>query len=313
MERRAAIGALVLGIAVMVVKFVAFEITGSSAVFSDAMESIVNVLAALMALYALWLAHLPADADHPYGHGKVEFLSAAVEGGMILVAAGAIAFDAAGHLFARPELVRLDWGIGLIAATSVLNLAGGLMLVKVGKRSRSMALEADGKHLLSDAATSLAVVAAMVAVQVTGWVLIDPLVALAAAGVLVYMGLKLVRRAAVGLMDTQDAGDGVLLSGILDAHAASAGGGLLPRICSYHKLRHRHVGRHHWVDFHVQVPAEWSVAEAHKVASLLEIELEQALGDPSDAMAHVEPCVGCAACGRGGSLRSGLAAAKVDG
>ena len=290
LERRAAVGSLVLGVLLMGAKFVAFELTGSAAVFSDAMESIVNVLAAGLALYAIWLAHRPADESHPYGHGKVEFISAAVEGGMILLAAGAIVFDAAGHLVWPQEIGRLDTGIYIIAATSVANLFGGWVLISIGRRTGSMTLDADGKHLLSDAGTSLAVVVSMWLVKLTGHAWIDPLVALGAAVVLMRVGIKMVRRATVGLMDEQDQTDHALLVAILDRHVGEG------RICSYHKLRHRHVGRHHWVDFHVQVERGMSVADAHALASTIELELEQSLGTPSDAMAHVEPCGGCERC-----------------
>jgi cation diffusion facilitator family transporter len=173
----------------------------------------------------------------------------------------------------------------------------GFYLVRVGRRQQSMTLEADGWHLMSDSITSGVALVSLVVVKLTGWGYADPLGAIGIAIYISIMGFNLVRRAAAGLMDEQDRADQRLLQQILDAHVQ---GTQPPQICSYHKLRHRHSGRYHWVDFHVVVPARWDVQRGHQVASAIEYEIEQALGT-GNATAHVEPCAGetCECCGKG--------------
>jgi cation diffusion facilitator family transporter len=289
-EARAAIVSLAIGLLLLGLKFTAWFITGSTAIFSDAMESIVNVAAAAMALYALTLAHAPADADHPYGHGKIEFVSAGFEGGMILVAAIAIVVQAVRQLFGQSALRAqgMDLGIALMVVALVGNGLAGWYLLHTGRRRQSITLEADGKHLLSDVVTSIAVLAALLLIRVTGHAWIDPVAALLAALYIAGTGLKLLRQSAAGLMDEQDRADQILLRNILVSHLCPDG--VEPQICGYHKLRHRHSGRYHWVDFHITVPANWNIAQAHQVASAIEYEIEQALKE-GNATAHVEPCV----------------------
>jgi cation diffusion facilitator family transporter len=296
-EAIAAIASIVISALLMGLKFFAYYLTGSAAVFSDALESIVNVLAASFAAYSLFLAHQPADRQHPYGHGKIEFVSAGFEGGMILLAALVIVAQALLEI-ARPggpRLLNLNVGLLLTVISGAVNAAMGLYLVRAGRKRGSMTLEADGRHLLTDAITSAAVLVGLILVKLTGWSYADPLAALVVALFIVRSGYSLLRRSAAGLMDEQDVLDDNLLRGILDSHCGDSG--KPPRICSYHKLRHRHSGRYHWVDFHIMVPAEWDVRHGHEVASALEYEIEQALGE-ANATAHVEPCAGekCASC-----------------
>jgi cation diffusion facilitator family transporter len=295
-ELGAAILALGVGVVLLAIKFVAYALTGSAAIFSDAMEGIVNVLASGFALYSIALAHQPADAAHPYGHGKIEFLSAGFEGGMIVLAAVVIALNAVDQLLFHTLAVRaIGPGATLMAVAMAVNGAVGLYLVRTGRRLGSLALVADGKHLFSDAVTSAAVLVALALVRFTRWAWADPVVAI---GIAVYIGgtgLHLLRHAYAGLMDEQDWDDDRQIRAILDAHAGPAG--REPRICSYHKLRHRHSGRYHWVDFHIVVPAGLNVSAGHRVASAIEHEIEQQLGE-GNATAHVEPCTDaeCASC-----------------
>src|SRR5688500_5579230 len=177
-ERRAAALALSVGVVLLVAKFTAYALTGSAAIFTDAAESIVNVLASGFAAWAVWYAHQPADEKHPYGHGKVEFLSALVEGGMILVAALFAAARAIEALWRGPELERLGWGLAIVAAAGAANGAVGLYLVSIGRRCGSLTLEADGRHLLTDAVTSAALMAALGLVILSGWTWFDPLAAI---------------------------------------------------------------------------------------------------------------------------------------
>lgn len=307
-EARAAGVALGVGIALTGVKFLAYFLTGSAAVFADALESIVNLIAAGFALYSLAVAHRPADASHPYGHGKVEFLSAGIEGGMILVAGVMGAVKAVDVLRAgASSFVAANLELGLILMTSALAVNGGLgaYLVRTGRRQKSVALEADGHHLLSDAWTSLVTLAALGVVRLTGWVWADPAAAILVSVYVGWVGVKLLRRAEAGLTDRQDEADHRLLESILDAHLPGGGpgaaGGRAPTVCGYHKLRHRHAGRYHWVDFHLVVPADWDVRRGHEAATAIEREMQQALGEGT-ATAHVEPC-DSGRCGRCGESR----------
>lgn len=299
-ERQAAILSLVVGIVLLATKFAAYVLTGSAVIFSDALESIVNVLASAFALYAIILAHAPADPEHPYGHGKIEFMAAGFEGGMILLAAMMIAVRAIEKMLHGGPIEALGTGLLLIALAMLVNGAVGIYLIRSGRRSGSITLEADGKHLLSDAVTSVMVLVALGFYRLSGWEWIDPVAALVVAGYLVFLAAGLLRRSAAGLMDEQDAADNVMLRRILDSHLGPSG--TPPHICSYHKLRHRHSGRYHWVDFHIMVPRHWDIDQGHRVASSIEYEIELAIGE-GNATAHVEPCVtsDCVHCAAAGA------------
>lgn len=297
-EFRAAMVSVAVGLVLLVIKFTAYWLTGSSAIFSDAVESIVNVAASLVAFWALALAHQPADKKHPYGHGKVEFMSAGLEGGMILLASVFIFVRTIDVLlFHEIETTTIDLGLMLIILAMVINGVVGGMLIRVGKRQKSLALQADGHHLLADAITSIAVVMALGIVKWTGFLLADPIVAILISIYIAWMGLRLLKHSFGGLMDEQDQDDDRELTSILDSHVAGAD----PPICGYHKLRHRHSGRYHWVDFHISVPAELDVAEGHRIASAIEYEMEQHLGQ-GNATAHIEPCLSsvCPRCAKTG-------------
>ena len=206
---------------------------------------------------------------------------------MIVLAAIAIAIKAIETLFQPQPVQQLVVGIILIAAAMVINGAVGFTLIRVGRRQGSMTLEADGHHLLSDAITSATALAALAVVKIFRWPLADPIAALLIAAYIGWMGVSLLRRSSAGLMDRQDAEDERLLRGILDSHIGPSG--KPPRICSYHKLRHRHSGRYHWVDFHIMVPPKLDVEQGHAIASAIEYEIERAIGE-GNATAHVEPC-----------------------
>ncbi len=285
-----------MGVVLLALKFAAYLLTGSAAIFSDALESIVNVLASAFTLYAVRLAHQPADEEHPYGHGKVEFMSAGFEGGLILIAALVIAFKSLDVLLFSPMKVeQIGIGLGLVTVAMTANGAVGVYLIRLGRSNGSMALEASGKHLLTDAITSVTVLVALVVIKFTGWTYADPIVALVMAAYIARMGVSLLRRAAAGILDEQDPTDARKLERIMTSHVGPAG--REPRICSFHKLRHRHAGRYHWVDFHAVVPARLNVEQGHTIASAIEYEIEQKLGH-ANATGHIEPCVDadCANC-----------------
>jgi len=286
-ERRAAVLSLSVGVVLLAIKFAAYFLTGSAAIFSDALESIVNVLASGFALYSIILAHAPADESHPYGHGKIEFLAAGFEGGMIILAAIVIAAQAIYDLYHKQQPEQVTYGIVLIGVAMIVNGAAGFYLIASGKRHGSYTLEADGKHLLADAVTSAAVLVALAVVHLFHAPLADPIAAICIAIYITTMSVGLLRRSAAGLMDEQDLADDAVIRQILDSHVGTAAKD--PHICSYHKLRHRHSGRYHWVDFHILVPAGLNIDQGHRIASNIEYEIEQALGE-GNATAHVEPC-----------------------
>jgi cation diffusion facilitator family transporter len=296
-EKRAARLSLTLSVFLLVVKFTAYFLTHSNAIFSDAVENIVNVLGSGFAVYSIGVAHRPADKEHPYGHGKIEFFSAGLEGGMMLLAAVFIAGKVGAALFAgqAPIGEHLGIALALVALAFVLNGVVGALVWQRGRRSGSLTLIADGKHLFSDAVSSAVVLAALGLVHLTGFKWIDTAAAALVAAYIAQQALGLMRESAAGLMDEQDAANQQLLRKILDSHQGP--GGIEPRICSYHKVRHRRSGRWIWVDFHIMVPAWWDVQRGHEVASKIEYEIEQALGE-SNATAHVEPCKeeNCANC-----------------
>ena len=294
-EAVAALASVLVGIALLAIKFVAYYVTGSAAIFSDAMESIVNVLASGFAVYALAYAHRPPDRKHPYGHGKIEFMSAGFEGGMIFVAALVIFYHAIEAILKPPPEGKLSIGLLLMAVAMLVNGGMGVYLVRAGKKHNSLTLEADGKHLFTDAITSAAAIAAVVLARLTHWPIVDPIFAMLIAVYITYTAVGLMRTGAAGLMDEQDPQDQALLKSILDSHLAPDG--KEPHICSYHKLRHRHSGRYHWVDFHIMVPPALTIDQGHAIASTIEYEIEQTLGE-GNATAHVEPCVdpACASC-----------------
>jgi cation diffusion facilitator family transporter len=287
-EKQAAILSVIVGVLLLGLKFVAYWKTGSAAILSDALESIVNVLASLFALYAISLAHQPADANHPYGHGKIEFVSAGFEGGMILVAAMVIAGRVVQDLMQGAHVDANPIGIALMAAAMFVNGGVGFYLIGTGRKHGSITLEADGHHLLTDAVTSVGVLIALSVIRMTGWAILDPIAAGLVAIYIAIIAIGLIRRSLAGLMDTQDVRDEATLLAILESHIGPRGKS--PQICSYHKLRHRHSGRYHWVDFHIVVPANLSVAQGHEIASTIEWEMEQTLGE-GNATAHIEPCV----------------------
>lgn len=304
-ERNAALISLVVGSSLMLIKFVAYLFTGSSAIFSDALESIVNVIASGFALWAVGFSYQPADRTHPYGHGKIEFVSAMLEGSMILLAAAVILTQALAEFYRLTPVEHLVSGIVMVSVAMLINGSLGLFLIARGKKHNAIALKADGEHLLSDAITSAAVLVALVLIRLTGWTILDPICATLVSIYVAWLGLRLVRRSMAGLLDEQDPQDDHDLRALLDRHIGPSA--IEPRICSYHKLRHRHTGRYHWIDFHLVVPANWGIARAHEAASALEHEIEMML-TYADATAHIEPCPteDCAKCSGCSSVTTGV-------
>jgi cation diffusion facilitator family transporter len=288
---RAGMISLVVGAGLLWVKFLAYQLTGSTAVLSDALESIVNVVAAVFALGSLVFAGRPADRNHPYGHGKIEYFAAAFEGGLIAFAAILIIYEAGRGFFRTPELRQLDLGLAITLGAGLANAALGWFLIRTGKATQSMTLVADGKHVLSDFLTSLGVVVGLLLVRLTGIVWFDPLVAAIVGVNLGWTGFWLVRHAAGGLLDEEDTKLTGKLVKAFDAYR-------MPGIIRIHHLRAIRSGRFTHVDAHVVVPEYWPVDRAHVLAESFEERVMSACGVEGEIVFHIDPChrAYCAQC-----------------
>jgi cation diffusion facilitator family transporter len=262
---------------------VAAGLTGSTALFSDALEAIVNVVAAGLLLVALIVAARPADRDHPYGHGKVEFFSAGVEGALIAVAALLIVADAARALVRGPELAQLDLGLALSAAVAAGNAALGTFLVRTGRRHASDALVADGRHVLADVFTTVGVIAGLAVVRITGFAALDPLIAIAVALAILRTGWKLVRSAVAGLMDEADP---ALLAPICAALERERE----PAWIDVHELRTFRSGAVQHTDLHLAVPRYFDADRLHAISDRVKAVVLAATGRAGDVIVHFDPC-----------------------
>ena len=279
--RRYAVASLIAATATIALKATAYLLTGSVALLSDAFESVVNLLAAGIALLALTIAARPADEEHAYGHNKVEYFSSGFEGGLILVAAGGIAYAAVRRLLAPQPIEQTGIGLGVAALAAVVNLITARILLRAGRRHRSIVLEADGQHLMTDVWTSVAVIAGVAVSSVTGWRILDPLVALALAVHILRTGVHLLRGSALGLLDTAlDRDTLTAIEKVLD--------GYHPEGARYHALRTRQAGRWRFISLHVLVPGEWNVQRGHDLLERIEGDLRQVVPD-STIFTHLEP------------------------
>jgi cation diffusion facilitator family transporter len=288
---RAALLSFAIAIVLLAAKYWAYRITRSAAILSDALESIVNVVAAAFAVSGLVFAGRPADRNHPYGHGKIEFLSAAFEGGLIAFAALVILYEVVQVVFRGPELRNIDSGLAIVIGAGLVNLALGAYLVRTGRRYSSLALVADGQHVLSDFWTSVGIAVGLGLVRLTGHPWLDPLVAALVALNLMRTGARLVRHAAGGLLDEEDP---ALLDRLLDVLRPHVGQGII----RVHHLRAIRAGRFHHVDAHLVVPEFWAVDRAHELAEDLSEKVIRELGIDGELVFHTDPChrIYCAMC-----------------
>lgn len=265
----------------MALKAWAYSATRSVGLLADAVESVVNLAAGLVALAALRVAERPPDEDHVYGHDKAEYFASGAEGALIVLAAATIAISAGERLLHPRPLARLDVGLALAAIAALINLAVGLSLLSTGRRRRSIALRGSGLHLLTDVWSSVAVLVALGAVALTGWGVLDPLVAIAVAAQIAWTGTRLVRSSIGGLMDrTLPAEDVRAAAEVLDGYA--------DRGVRYHALRTRRAGARSFVSCHVQVPGSWTVQRGHDLLEEIEEEVRRRLPDAS-VFTHLEP------------------------
>jgi cation diffusion facilitator family transporter len=275
---------LAVGLLMLVMKVFAFVVTGSSAIFSDAAESVVHNVACGFALYSMWLARKPADSSHPYGHDKISFFSAGLEGALIVAAACVIIYEAVRKWIAGLSIENIGFGILFTVAAAAINGGLGLFLIWRGKKYNSLILEANGKHVLTDSWTSLGVIAGLVLTKVTGWLPFDPICAILVACNILWSGFGLMRRSVAGLMDEADPATEKALRAILDREAARYG-------VAYHALKHRNAGRTTWVELHLLFGDETPIRKAHEIATAIEEAVEREMKSDVHVLTHLEPRV----------------------
>lgn len=263
---------IVAAVITIALKTAAYFITGSVGLFSDAVESVVNLIGGIMALAMLTVAARPADEDHAYGHGKAEYFSSGVEGSLILVAAISIAVAAVMRLMTPKPLHELGMGLAVSVAASTVNLVVALVILRAGGKHNSITLEANARHLLTDVWTSVGVLGGVGAVALTGWQRLDPIVALLVAANIVWTGVGIVRRSIGGLMDKALGADDVKsVRQVLDNYVT---GGV-----QFHALRTRQAGAQKFVSVHVLVPGQWTVQRGHELLERIEGDIRRALPD----------------------------------
>ncbi|MGW8319198.1 MAG: cation diffusion facilitator family transporter [Candidatus Promineifilaceae bacterium] len=259
----------------------AYLLTGSVGLLSDALESGANLIAAVVALIVLTIAARPPDEEHEYGHSKAEYFASGVEGTLIVVAAASISYSAVERLLHPQGIERV--GIGLIVSVlaALLNLAVSRILLQAGRQHHSITLVADAQHLMTDVWTSIGVVVAVGVVGITGWQILDPLIALAVAVQILYTGGKLMKISVSGLMDTALPADEVSqITAILDQYAVDG--------VQYHALRTRGSGAQRFMSVHIQVPGDWSVQQGHSLLEEIEHDVRQRMA-PISVFTHIEP------------------------
>lgn len=263
-------------------KMLAWWLTGSVGLFSDALESVVNLAGALLALWMLRLSAMPPDEAHPFGRSKAEYFSSGAEGALIVLAAASIAWAAIPRLIV-PQAISLPlMGIAFSVAASAVNLGAALVLLRAGREYHSIALEADARHLLTDVWTSAGVIVGVVLVAVTGWLRLDPLIALAIAANILWTGAKLMRRSVAGLLDAAiPEAERAEITRIFVEYSRRYG-------VSFHALRTRHAGTRRFVSFHLLVPDAWTVDHAHRLAEEIESRIRSLVPNAS-TFSHIEP------------------------
>lgn len=290
-QRRMQAGRLALGLGILVfaAKLAAYFVTGSTAVLADAMESTINIVSAGMLLLALSMAARPPDSSHPYGHGKVEFISAGIEGAAIAFAAFVIIAEGIRELIAGPQLHDLDFGLALLAGSSIVNAGLGMHLSRVGRETDSAALVADGRHVLADVWTSVGVIGGLAVVAATGWVWADPLIAIAVGAHVALEGLHLLQDAVGGLMDEAD-------EGLIDQSVIRLETNRADSWIDLHEFRSWRSGALRHFDLHLMVPRYFDVEQIHAIHDKIEKVLLADKGQ-GDVVVHFDPCEP-RACGR---------------
>lgn len=272
---------LAVGFLMLVLKVGAYVLTGSAAILGDAAESVVHVAAVMFASFSLGLLHKPADADHPYGHSKIAFFSAGIEGGLIIVAALFIIYESVRRLLLHLPPANLDQGLMLTALTIGINAALGAYLIRTGKKQGSLILESNGKHVLTDVWTSLGAITGLGLVALTGWHSWDSICGLIMAANIIWTGYGLMRQSVGGLMDTADAKLNAILDAALRRETEKHG-------LKFHALRHRDAGEMHYVEVHLLFSDDIMLRDAHRIATEIETAVQASVANPVLITTHLE-------------------------
>lgn len=283
-RRRVIIASLAISLAMLAGKSAAYVITGSTALFADAAESVVHCATTAFSAFSLWYAQRPADASHPFGHGRIAYLSIGAEGTLVIFASIAVIVGGIDGLVNGVALHQLGWGLAIASGLALMNLALATVLIRVGRRERSDILVANGFHVLSDVLTTAAAVVGLLLVLATDIHWLDPAAAMAIGGLILVSGLRLVRKAVAGLMDELDPTLSERVIGCLDDAVARR------EIEGFHQLRCRTLGHEIWIAVHVQVPDVLTVVDAHERATRVEAEIRALFPDRTvNVVSHVEP------------------------
>ncbi|MDX2433659.1 MAG: cation diffusion facilitator family transporter [Desulfobacterales bacterium] len=275
--------AFITSLALLLAKFGAYYLTDSKAVFSDAIESIINVVTAAFLMLSISVSSKPVDEDHPYGHGKIESFSAGLEGGLIILAAIMILVESIPVFFAPQPPRNLGLGLYILGGAGAVNLVVGGYLMRAGRTYKSEAISADGRHLLTDFYTSAGVIIGLLLYRLTGFPWLDPLVACLVALNILIPGISLLAKSFKNLMDEAD--PELLERIVLALNTIKKPGWLYP-----HKLRALRSGRYHHVDLHISLPHYWTLTQVHEAEQEITQALLDALGEEGDIMIHVDPC-----------------------
>lgn len=265
------------------IKFLAWFITDSSAIYSDALESIVNIITALTAWAAFKIALQPADKDHPYGHGKIEYFSAGFEGSLIVLAGILILIDAVDALLNPKKLMDLNFGIGLIGTTAILNFALSYYLIRQSKQYRSETLRASGNHIFSDALTTAGVIIGLIIAKLTGYQQVDPIIAIGISIHISFQGFQIIRNSVMRLMDSADKESIEKIALYMNENRNDCW--IAP-----HKLRTWRSGSALYVDFHLIMPKFFSLEQTHEIEHKIQSEFSAVLEEPVHLHVHAEPC-----------------------
>lgn len=265
-------------------KVAAYLITDSAAIYSDAAESVIHILATALVTLTVWYSLKPADESHPYGHGKATYFSAGLEGGLIMIAAAAIIYSAVIDLIEGPELHQLGLGLLILAALTLVNLALGLYLIRRGRRYNNLGLVSNGQHVLTDMWTSVGVIGGVALVWVTGIVWFDPIVAILVALNILHTAYRLLVRSYEGLMDKSDIADTQAILAELNSALEKQ------YIAGYHQVRHRLIGDHRWIEYHLMFDGSMPLEEAHELSHDVEERIAALFsGENVVITAHLEP------------------------
>ena len=280
-KQRYALLSIVAACVTIGLKFGAYLLTGSIGLFSDAAESVVNLIAAIMALWMLTIAMRPPDHDHAFGHSKAEYFASGLEGMLIMLAAGSIIWTAWPRVLHPTPITRLDLGLGLSIVATAINGGVAWIIMRAGKRLRSITLQADAHHLFTDVWTTIGVIGGILLTKLSGWLVLDPLIAIAVAIHIIWIGFRILRESGYGLLDSAlPDEDQAVIEDILSRYRQ--------RGLQFHALRTRVAGPRRFISLHVLVPGSWSVQKGHDVCETIELAIAAALPD-SHAITHLEP------------------------